>query len=181
MTIPHHSTTRAALDKLINQGVSRSDAADSLGLTPSAVTQALGSAPASTDTNPLDDQYDRIEKKLLDQLERTAPLLMKPGEISRVLQTINSAKRRGGPLKTDNEIPRVLQLHLPVAIQNRFVVNSTNQVVSAGSQDLVTLPSANVAKLLEGSKNVPVLSANQATDDQRQGTSGGSSVASDSV
>ena len=170
MSIPHHSTHTSALAKLLAQGVSKSDAAQLLQITPSAVTQlAPPPSPAtaralpksvdpvegtsSDNSHPLDDQYDRIEKKLLDQLERTTPLLMRPMEISRVLQTINAAKRRGGPLTQSNEAPKILQLNLPIAIQTRFVLNANNQVVSAGAQQLVTLQSSNVAKLLEESKN----------------------------
>lgn len=166
MSIPHHSTHLAALDTLLKQGVSRSEAAAKLDITPSAVTQLAPSIATGVATNPLDDQYDAIEKKLLDQLERTIPLLMRPMEISRVLTTINQAKRRGGPLHTSNEAPKVLQLTLPIAIQNRFVVNAQNQVVSAGAQDLVTLPSNNVAKLLEGTQNVS-LPAKEESNEQR--------------
>lgn len=146
------STTAAAL---LAKGIRKVDIAEHLGLTPSAVTQAVASAPAAQLTDQhvqLDNQYDRIEQGLLNQLEKTMPLLMRPMEIAKVLSTINGARRRGGPLK-DSGPKTVVQLNLPVAIQNRFVLNAQNQVVSAGNQDLVTLQSQNVVKLLESSKN----------------------------
>ena len=146
-------STQSAIATLLKYNTKRVDIADELGLTPSAVTQAIAAhqldqqEPLTAKHARLDDQYDTIEGKLLTQLERTLPLLMRPMEISRVLQTVNAAKRRGGPLKQSNAAPTVLALNLPVAIQNRFVLNSLNQVVSAGAQDLVTIPSAAVSRL----------------------------------
>lgn len=160
MSIPHHSTHAATAAKLLAAGSRNVDIAAELGLTPSAVTQlaatpavasqvaALKSSTAETDA-ALDNQYDRIEQKLLNQLERTVPLLMRPREIADVLTKINGAKRRSGPLKANDAPVTVLQLNLPVAIKNKFVLNQLNQVVTAGSQDLVTIQSAGVAKLLE--------------------------------
>jgi len=169
MSVPHHSTHISQLKTLLQQNVSRVDAATKLGITPSAVTQLLAEAPANTlavaasnapsagavspQTNELDDQYDRIEQKLLNQLEKTIPLLMRPAEIANVMTRVNAAKRRGGPLKQQDGAPRVLQLSLPLAIQAKFVLNQQNQVVAAGAQDLVTLPSSGVTRLLEESKN----------------------------
>lgn len=168
MSIPHHSTHITKLSQLLRTSASRTDIADELGLTPSAVTQlaatpavqsALTTAKQKTAESDaaldaaLDAKYDSIERTLLTQLERTVPLLMRPREIADVLTKINGAKRRGGPLKSEPAQTVVLQLNLPVAIKNKFVLNQANQVVSAGSQDLVTLPSANVTKLLEQKAN----------------------------
>lgn len=164
MSIPHHSTHLPKLNRLLRTSASRTDIADELGLTPSAVTQLVATPAvqasiasskqetAAADAQ-LDESYDRIERTLLTQLERTVPLLMRPREIADVLTKINGAKRRGGPLKSEPAQTVVLQLNLPVAIKNKFVLNQANQVVSAGSQDLVTLPSANVTKLLEQKAN----------------------------
>jgi hypothetical protein len=143
-------STASSVAALLKYNMKRVDIADELGLTPGAITQAASKLPAveaSPEELELDSSYDKIESKLLKQLEKTIPLLMRPMEISRVLQTVNAAKRRGGPLKSQQAAPTVLQLNLPLAIQNRFVLNSLNQVVSAGNQDLVTIPSGAVSRL----------------------------------
>jgi len=145
-------TTATSVAALLKHNMKRVDIAAELGLTPSAITQSIAKMaqvdePVTESHKRLDDQYDSIEGKLLNQLEKSIPLLMRPMEISRVLQTVNAAKRRGGPLKSAQVAPTVLQLNLPVAIQTRFVLNSLNQVVSAGAQDLVTIPSAAVSRL----------------------------------
>jgi predicted transcriptional regulator len=150
-------STSSQVAELLKYNMKRVDIAAELGLTPGAVTQAAARlAPTDEPLTPqhaeLDSTYDSIESKLLKQLDKTIPLLMRPMEISRVLQTINAAKRRGGPLKNATAAPTVLQLNLPIAIQNRFVLNSNNQVISAGAQDLVTIPSSAVSRLAAESK-----------------------------
>lgn len=161
MSIPHHSTHAAALTKLLTSGVTRSEAALALGITPSAVTQlaetpqvasALEEAQARIDQRAtlIDEKYDTLEEKLLNQLDRTLPLLLRPLEISKVLQAVNGAKRRGSGHRAQDSGPtRILSLNIPVALQAKFVMNSSNQVVEAGTQTLVTMPSANIPKMAE--------------------------------
>ena len=74
---------------------------------------------------------------------------MRPHEIARTLQIVNGAKRRGAGAPERQQPTHVIALNLPTTIQNRFTLNSPNQVVRVGVQDLVTIPSAAVPKLLE--------------------------------
>ena len=158
MSIPHHSTNASALATLLTSGMTQSQAAAALGITPSAVSQLMSSESPELDaarkrSSALDAEYDEIEGALLKQLKRTIPLLLRPGEISNVLTRINAAKRRGVAADTPSGPTQVIQLNLPTRIQNKFVVNCTNQVVTAGDQDLVTIQSAAVQKLLESHNN----------------------------
>ena len=158
MSIPHHSTHLSSLTALLSRGASRSEAAASLGITPSAVTQLASTLTPSDESlersTAIDAQYDSIESKLLTQLERTIPLLLRPHEIARTLQIVNGAKRRGAGAPERQQPTHVIALNLPTTIQNRFTLNSSNQVVRVGVQDLVTIPSAAVPKLL-GKHNEP--------------------------
>ena len=152
-------STATAVAALLKHRMSRADIATELGLTPSAITQTAAKLSAQEPTeaeHELDASYDSIEKRLLAQLDRTLPLLLRPMEISKVLTAINSAKRRGGPLRTQQAAPTVLQLNLPVAIPNRFVLNASNQVVTAGNQDLVTMPSGAVQQLASNHGSAPL-------------------------
>lgn len=171
-TVPHHSTHASSLAALLANGRSRTDAATLLGITPSAVTQ-LAESPAVQQkieqqlnrSSELDTKYDDIENQLLDQLKRTAAALMRPVEIARTLQIINGAKRRGVAATALEQPKQIVQLNLPPTIQNRFVVNSSNQVVSVGAQDLVTIQSNNVKKLLESHHAPPALPAIEEEDE----------------
>lgn len=145
MSIPHHSTNAALALTYLDRGATRSQVAATLGITPSAVTQLTQDR-----SEAIDSKYDEIEDKLLDQLSRTIPLLVRPLEISKVLATVNAAKRRGYVRAENDTTPtRVMNLQLPTIIQNKFIVNKNNQVISAGAQELVTIQSANVPKLAE--------------------------------
>lgn len=166
MSIPHHSTNSAKLIQYLAAGVTPSECAVALGITPSAVTQLMDTPEVSSElaklreeqvkrSTEIDSKYDRIENKLLDQLERTVPLLMRPGEIANVLARVNAAKRRGVGAPQQQGPAKILQLNLPTILQQRFVVNTHNQVITAGAQDLVTMPSAGVAKLAEAVHELP--------------------------
>lgn len=160
MSIPHHSTHTPQLINLLTKGVSQIEAAKALGITPGAVTQLMEHPEVSAaletyrmaqiaQSSQIDAKYDTIELKLLEQLERVTPLLMRPGEIAQVLTRVNSAKRRGVAHTAAAGPAKVLSLNIPVALQARFVLNGTNQVVEAGNQTLVTMQSSNIAKFAE--------------------------------
>lgn len=165
--IPHHSTRTAKLLEYVKAGVTNTEIALALGITPGAVTQLLDTPEVSEEirkireeqlkkSSTIDSKYDDIELKLLGQLEKTTPLLMRPMEIAKVLATVNAAKRRG-VAHTENSGPaKVVQLTIPVALQAKFVVNGANQVISAGEQTLVTMPSGNIAKLAETKNAIPL-------------------------
>lgn len=90
----------------------------------------------------LDGKYDSVEEKLVKKLEDLLPLMMRPMEILRAIQVINGAKRKTntvlGEGGNNNIGAQVVQLTLPSVIVQKFTVNISNQVVTAGSQTLVT-------------------------------------------
>lgn len=168
MSIPHHSTHTPQLINLLTKGVSQIEAAKALGITPGAVTQLMEHPEVSAaletyrmaqiaQSSQIDAKYDTIELKLLEQLERVTPLLMRPGEIAQVLTRVNSAKRRGVAHTQAAGPAKVLSLNIPIALQARFVLNGKNQVVEAGNQTLVTMQSSNIAKFAEAHNARPTL------------------------
>ena len=126
MSIPHHSTNLTPLQKLLAARATRSEAAAALGITPSAVTQLAEQLPQDQESlersTAIDAQYDTIEAKLLTQLERTIPMLLRPAEIARTLQIVNGAKRRGVGAIREQGPTHIIALNLPLAIQNKFTV-----------------------------------------------------------
>lgn len=162
MSIPHHSTHAPALLELYSQGVTPLEIAKTLGITASAVTQLMDSPDLAPQiqairdaqllrSSQLDVKYDKLEEKLLDRLESVSALLLKPEQIMNVLEKINRAKRRGIAF-TENKAPaQVVHLHLPQQMIQRVTVNTKNQVVSVGGQQLITMQSSNIPKLAEAS------------------------------
>lgn len=160
MSIPHNSTHANQVITYLKNGVTPIEISRALGITPGAVTQLMQSPQVSTEiakmqaeqqarSSAIDAKYDAIEEKLLVQLEKTVPLLMRPGEIANVLTRINAAKRRGVAHQVAQGPAQVLQLNIPIALQSKFVVNSANQVVQAGEQTLVTMQSSNIPGLAQ--------------------------------
>lgn len=160
----------AQLLKLLQHGVTPTEASRAMGITPSAVTQLMQTeeiAPQVEEirkkqierSSALDAKYDHLEEVLVARLEQTVPLLMKPREIMDVLQKVNGAKRRGVVASTPTAAPTVVHLHLPTQIKNKFIVNSNNQVVAVGEQQLITMQSSNIAKLAEAKNALPAPTA----------------------
>lgn len=160
MSIPHNSTHTNQVISYLKNGVSPIEISRALGITPGAVTQLMQSPEVSEVVNKiqaeqqarsaaLDKRYDALEEKLLTQLEKTVPILMRPMEITKVLSQINAAKRRGAVSAISSGPAQVLQLNIPISLQSRFIVNAANQVVQAGEQTLVTMQSSNIPGLAQ--------------------------------
>ena len=174
--IPHHSTHATQLLNYIEQGVTPAECARALGITPSAVTQLMDS-PELRDkiasireeqlkrSSALDVAYDRVEEKLLNQFEQTVPMLLKPEQIVNALEKINRMKRRGIAMTTPEAPAKVVHLHLPTQVLAKFTTNVNNQVVAVGGQELITIQSANVAKLAEAKHAIPAAPQQEKLDE----------------
>jgi len=145
--------------QLLGTGLSNTVVAAAIGVTESEITRFL-----SDDTfkeavsslrvkslqahNERDASYDRVEDALIQKLENSLDMIYKPRELLSAIAVINKAQRRG--ISTPEQITtskEVVPLSLPPVLINKFTVNIQNQVVQAGSQDLVTIQSDALAKL----------------------------------
>jgi len=169
MSNPNSTEDRALA--LLGKGVSPEHTAAALGITTSRISQLLSTPDFAERVAELrfvnlakhserDSKADSLEDKLLQKLEDLIPFLMRPLEIARIYQIVNSAKRRGqsAPESITNS-QEAVQLIMPIQIINQFTVNSANQVIKAGQQDLITVQSGSMRTLLNNRKeqNVPVL------------------------
>lgn len=119
-------------------------------LTVRLIEEVRESSAASKAAQVLDDGYDRLEVDLLKKLATSVNFLSKPMEIARVLQTINAAKRRRGPLSQPTGVGApIVQLIVPVAIQNKIMLSDNNEVLAVDGRNMVTLPAANLSTVLE--------------------------------
>jgi hypothetical protein len=161
------STEERAL-KLLGSGIEAEATARALGVTPSLISQMLSREEFAAQVQELryknlvqhnirDSKYDELEDALLDKLSDASSLLMKPTEITRVLQAVNGAKRRGiSAPEAINAQQKTVQLTMPSQIIQRFTMNVNNMVVQAGEQNLVTMQSGTLLKKLKeaGEQNV---------------------------
>lgn len=156
------SLSRALLvTELSKPNATPSSVAERLGCTASAITQALAADPALQQQVlaaklvsakaglALDEQYDRIEKMALDQMEKVLPYVSDPMKLSRIAQVVNAAKRRAGPQAPSNGTDKVVSVQLPQAIKSRLQLSAQNEVTQIGERVLVTMPAAQLAAQLK--------------------------------
>lgn len=152
------NTTERAIS-LLGQGIPAVAVANALGVSESLISQivsANGEQIAELRYQNLsqhterDNNYNALEDKLIKKLDEALPLMYKPMDVLRAISVVNSAKRRGAT--APEQLPAtqaVIQISLPTKIVQHITTNINNQVVSAGTQDLVTMQSATLLKELK--------------------------------
>lgn len=147
--------------KLLGSGISTDQVACALGVSPSRISQLLAQEYFSEKVSALryenlskhndrDSHYDRLEDTLIGKLEKSLPLMMRPETILGAIKVINGAKRRGAaaPDMVNTNSP-VVNLIMPNIIAQKFTTNLNNQVVQAGDQSLLTMPSNNLLRQMK--------------------------------
>lgn len=164
---------------LLGQGITGEQVAAACGITSSAVSQLASDPELAKEIaelrfknlaqfNERDDKYNQLEDTLLEQLKGSVMFMgTDPMKIARILMMVNKSERRGQQAPTHmTQQNTVVQLTLPVQIINQFSQTAftkdvNNQVIKAGNQELVTVQSADMTKLLEAQNVKPVPSATE--------------------
>jgi hypothetical protein len=146
---------------LLSKGVSPSQVALALGVTPAVISQYLadpgfsqrvaGARQAVLQSSiARDEKADSLESKLLDKIEMLVPASFKLGEVLNAYKVLNARKRFSDPSQAIDSgagAPMVT-LNLPQTAVNVFVQKDlTGQIISVGSQTLVTMQSSNIDKM----------------------------------
>ena len=146
--------------KLLGTGtISAAQVAAALGVTESAVSQMLSEPEFAAKVSELryealqkhndrDDKIDALEDEVLSKLKESLSLVYRPMELTRIFQTLNTAKRRG-QASPDNSIQhqKIVNLVMPVQIINKFSKTPNNMVLTAGTQELLTMQSGSLLDL----------------------------------
>lgn len=138
--------------------------ASALGVSTSRISQLLSDEEFSKEVielkfqnlskhNQADAEYDEMEAKLRKQFKDAMPLLMRPMEILKAMREINAMNRRGqsAPEQVTHQ-NQVVNLFMPVKITQKFTTNINNQVIQAGSQELLTVQSHRMKELAAASR-----------------------------
>lgn len=159
------STETRALS-LLGQGLGPEVVAAAVGVSTSRISQLLSDPEFAAKVaearynslakhNSRDAAYDAMEDSLIEKLRDLMPFMMRPMEVLKAIQVINSAKRRGASApEAITGQQTVVQLVMPTQIMQSFTTNINNQVIKAGDQDLVTVQSSGMTKLLDKMKGV---------------------------
>jgi hypothetical protein len=157
---------------LLGAGVSPVQTAAAIGISESRISQLLSQEEFATQVALLrynslaanterDNTYDSLEDAILTKLKSSLELVYQPMMLAKILQIVNAAKRRGNSsLAASDPVSRtnIVNITIPTVIKQKFITNTNNQVVSAGSQDLVTIqPASLIAAVNDNSKNLVAL------------------------
>lgn len=166
------SITNERALSLLGSGVAAEAVASALGVTPSYISQLLSDENFAAQVSQLrfetlskhnerDSKYDTLEDKLLGKLENTVGLLMRPMDILRAIKVVNEAKRRGQSSE-DSIVNQhnLVSINMPVQVVQQFTTNIHNQVIAAGEQTLVTVPSGELADKLGAKPDTTVKQVN---------------------
>jgi hypothetical protein len=157
---PNSSTEDRALT-LLGSGVSPEQAALALGISVSRISQLLSTEEFARQVaelrfqnlqkhNEIDASYDSIEEQLIAKMKELLPMMYRPMEILKAISVINAAKRRGQSAPAALHAQQtVITLNMPTQIIQKFTTNIHNQVIQAGSQELLTIQSGNLLKKAE--------------------------------
>ncbi len=160
-TGPALSATDSKVLTLLGQGFAPEMVATAVGVSPARISQLLSQDEFAQQVAELrykqlaahterDSKYDTLEDQILNRLKTSLSMVFDPMKLAKLLQVVNSAKRRGAAAPEHLTTQQaVVQLNIPTAILQQFQVNINQQVVKAGEQDLITVQSANMTKLLQ--------------------------------
>lgn len=157
-------TTSSVEDRalqLLGAGISSSQVASAIGVSESRISQLLADDifagkvselryKSLTEHNLRDNKYDKLEDMLIEKLEKSAPLMIRPETILKAITVVNGAKRRGqSHTNTVTDKQNIVQLILPTKVTQKFTTNINNQVIRAGEQELMTMPSTALMSSIE--------------------------------
>lgn len=153
------SSTESKALKLLGAGHGPEIVAQACGVSTSRISQLLSDPVFSAKVlelrysvlqkhNDRDESYDSLEDTLIKKMKDIIPFMVKPGEVLAAIRIINGAKRRGVSQATNEGThTTVVNITLPAILKQQFVTNINNQVIKAGSQELITIQSGAMDKM----------------------------------
>lgn len=172
---------------LLGQGISPDLVANACGVTLSRISQLVSDPEFSKKVaelryaalskhNARDNKYDDIEDKLVEKMKDMIPLMFEPMKVLAAIRVINAAQRRGQSAPESIQgTKEVVSLIMPTVLIQQFSkhlhLNQNNQVIKAGEQELVTVQSVQMSKLLaarKGSTNELVIENSPSTPATQQ-------------
>jgi len=160
------ATLIQSLTELLASGYSQEQAATALGVSPGRISQILTENPdirgqvqamrASRLTGEAahEDRKRAVAASLLGKLEELveADMFHRPTDVLMAYKVLEASRKPAlaAPALGDGASGgSIVTIVLPQAARDLFTVTSVGSVVEAGGQNLLTLPSQNLAKLAE--------------------------------
>lgn len=143
----------------LKSGFTETQIAQGLGVTPSAVHQTIQEkglkdiAAENSQFKSIDDRYNRLEELALRKMEKSLELaVLNPMQLTRVVNTLNGAKRRSlseGQTIINQNNTQLVNLKLPERYAPKVVKNENNEVIEVNDRVYSTMHSTELDKFKE--------------------------------
>lgn len=158
--------------KLLGSGALQVEVAKALGVSESQVSQWMAERDFSEQVSELvkknfadqcviDENYNRVERKLSERLLSAAEMMFDPDKILRTLKFVNEAKRKVAPQENSNGMNgngttifnAPVTLILPAPVAKEFIFNPYNEIVGIDGKEVTTISSKGIEDLAKINKN----------------------------
>lgn len=160
------SLTREHLIDAVAAGFTDSQIAESLGVTPSAVCQAIEkydirnlaeTKKKASKFSGIDENLNKAEEFLAKKLVAVVAELNDPVKIARTLQMVNAMKRRSLDEGTPNAPQtNIAILNMPTRTQVQVVRNENNEVIEIDGREMLTINPNILMQRVKESTNKPL-------------------------
>lgn len=159
--------------KLLGSGTPGTAVAQACGVSESRISQLMSMDDFKEEVNglkfqnlqkhnDLDSMYDDMETQVAKSLKEMIPLIMRPGDLLKAAQVLNTMKRKGNSASEQVATQStVVNLLMPISVVQKFTTNVNNQVIHANGQTLETIQGRS---LLDAAKNKAESLSNQRKD-----------------
>lgn len=167
------SNLTTQIRNLLIENIPQAMIASTLGCDPSYISQVAAADAEEIRAARLakyqgaldrDNKLDAVEDSLITRLQESIHYMHKPMELARVLQIVNSAKRRTSQADASPshlQGAAVVTIVLPTNNQNPLIINqANNQVVQIGATPLVPLQMSALDRSLSNVQVTPPSSDN---------------------
>lgn len=150
------SSSRDYIVAGLRNGFNDSQIAQALGVTQSAISQAIDAhglrelANANSKFIEHDEKLNDLESTVLTKLEKSIQhAILDPLKLTAIYKTLNGAKRRSlaeGQNLGNNNV-QLVNINLPRHVQVKVGLNSRNEVVEVEGRPLLTLPAGKLVSM----------------------------------
>jgi len=154
------------IKELLGTGLSGNIVASSVGCDPSYITQLMEVEEFRTDVLTLrargaegaikrDGKWDQLEDQALEKIQNVMAFVTRPGDLIRIAQIANAAKRAAKELAGSNETAApTVTLNVPAGAVIHFQMNNQSQVVEVEGRSMAPLPATKLAERMEERKQL---------------------------
>lgn len=162
---PALTATHQKILDLLGSGLPEGTVASAVGCTPAYISQLLSEPEFRSQVlekrvvalqaqSKRDGRYDALEDRLLERLEEILPFMSRSAEVTRAMQVVNAAKRRGSSIDQPAQLENTRQviLNMPVSVINQFALSASREVIEVNGKPMVSATSQQLKNMVDAAQ-----------------------------